>query len=184
MIIKVVSMVLVFFLSSFAFTLVDDTEPEMLGEAIHAVPVVSQNYGVFAGIVESDVSLDSDDLDETSRLENNVYFVGVPYDCYGVIDNVHKSKYGAFASVHGRTACLSGSGNYISLSIGYTGWFGECYGVQYNDGAGPGGNVAKTQVKSDCGGKGVQNWRAFGYYSTFHAGKHKYATPQEARFEC
>jgi hypothetical protein len=108
---------------------------------------------------------------------------GVATGCYGKLDNVHKS--GGMASVHGQTVCPTGSKNFVSLSIGYLGWFGERYAVSYNSAAGTGNKTADGQVKSICSGKGLQTWRAFGYHSTFQGGSTKFGnTSIDGRFSC
>jgi len=107
---------------------------------------------------------------------------GVAPGCAGTLDAVHPSA--GLASVHGRTTCAGSSRNFISLSIGYIGWFGERYAVAYNS-----AQNAKTyvegQVKSVCAGKGWQTWRAFGYHSSVLGGRTYYGnTARDGRFNC
>lgn len=102
--------------------------------------------------------------------------------CGADLFEVHKS--GGMASVHGRTTCAGASRNYISLSIGYIGWFGERYAVAYND-ATSSRTYVEGQVKSVCSGMGWQTWRAFGYHSTTRDGRVYYGnTDRHGRFDC
>ncbi len=107
---------------------------------------------------------------------------GVAAGCSGHLDNVHKS--GGTASVHGRTVCIPSTRNFVSLSIGYVGWFGERYAVGGNSNTGSSSTVS-SQAKSVCSGLEEQTWRAFGYHSAVIAGTTHYAnTSQDGRFSC
>ncbi len=108
---------------------------------------------------------------------------GIAPGCSGALDYVHRS--GGTASVHGRTSCAQSSRNYISLSIGYIGWFGERYAVSGNDATAINGQTASGQAKSVCSGTGEQTWRAFGYHSAIVGGTTYYGnTSQDGRFTC
>lgn len=107
---------------------------------------------------------------------------GVAPGCSGTLDTVHRSA--GLASVHGRTTCAGSSRNFISLSIGYIGWFGERYAVA-NNSAQNAKTYVEGQVKSICSGKGWQTWRAFGYHSSILGGKTYYGnTARDGRFDC
>lgn len=119
----------------------------------------------------------------SGRLSTLAVQSGIVPGCSGSLDYVHKS--GGTASVHGQTTCATSSRNYISLSIGYIGWFGERYAVSGNDATAIGGATASGQVKSVCSGTGEQTWRAFGYHSAIIGGTTYYAnTSRDGRFTC
>ncbi len=103
--------------------------------------------------------------------------------CSGTLDRPHRS--GGTASVHGRTVCAVSSRNYVSLSIGYLGWFGERYAVSGGDATAFNGRAASGFAKSVCSGKGWQTWRAFGWHAVRVDGVAYYVnTSHDHRFTC